>query len=342
MTKGKVKVLVLMGGPSEEHEVSLATGEGILKNLNPRKYRSIPVVITKERRWLLPQRDQKLLSSKTVSVLPEKKALEELRKEMRPDIIFVALHGKYGEDGTVQGLLESAGIPYTGSGILASALGMDKPRASAIFSQVGLRVPEFFVVRAQSRNFGMRAKKLGWPLVVKPSNHGSSVGVSIVKEKKELNAALENSFKHSSEAIIQKFVKGREFTCGVLERGGKIFPLPVTEILPKAGAFYDYRSKYASGGSQHIVGPRMPKHITKKIQDAACLAHQSIGCSGMSRSDFILADDGTLHILEINTIPGMTPTSLLPEAAKAAGINFSELLDIIIETAHANSHKRHN
>ena len=218
---------------------------------------------------------------------------------------------------------------------------MDKLHSLAIFRQAGLLVPDFEVIDKRSdlyshyRGPTSIVRKLGWPLVVKPSNHGSSVGISIVKNQKATEPALKEAFRYSEKVLLQKFIRGRELTCGILEdEKGRLIPLPPTEIIPKKGEFYDYHSKYDEGGSEHIVPPRgMPKKIINKIQGAACRAHSVLGCSGMSRSDFILGEDGKLYILEINTIPGMTRTSLLPEAAKATGIYFPQLLDMLIKNA---------
>jgi len=171
--------------------------------------------------------------------------------------------------------------------------------------------------------------------VVKPANQGSSVGISICQSKKELIRGIRKAFKYSSRVMVQKFIKGRELTCGVLEdKKGKLLALPPTEIIPQKGKFYDYKSKYDERGSRHFTPPRaLPRQVIKQIQKSACLAHRLIGCSAMSRSDFILGEDGRLYILEINTIPGMTKTSLLPEAARAAGIAFPRLLDLLIAQA---------
>lgn len=301
-----------MGGPPPEHEVSLNTGKEVCANLNTEKYLVSPLVIPKNGKWNLPR--------------------------VKPDVAFIAMHGAYGEDGTIQGLLETAKIPYTGSGVLASALGMNKPRSCAIFREAGLNVPEFKVIMTERLNLHNRDYRgptsIGWPKVVKPANHGSSIGVHIVKNRKELHAGIHDAFRYSDRVMIQEFIKGREITCGVLEKNNKLLPLPPMEILPKKGNFYDYKSKYDEGGSKHLIPPPgLSQKTIRAVQDAACRAHNVLGCYGMSRSDFILGDDGKLYILEINTIPGMTATSLLPEAAKAAGIDFFQLTDMLIVNA---------
>ena len=344
----KRRILVFMGGPSSEHEVSLNTGKEVIKNLDKQKYIAEPVVITKNGKWLMPPVKRLLLENSVLSsgagkslILAEPQALKKMNY-MKPDAVFIAMHGEFGEDGTVQGLLESFGIPYTGSGILASSLGMDKPRQSALFRQAGLDIPYFIVAQKdewkKNKNRILRgiAEKFVFPCVVKPANRGSSVGVSIVgSDPTKLESALNSAFSYSDSVLVQKFIKGREITCGVVENEkGLLLPLPPTEILAKAGAFYDYKSKYADGGSEHIIPPRnISMRLLKKIQDAACLTHNILGCRGMSRTDFILSPKGKLYVLEINTLPGMTSTSLLPEAAKTAGISFPKLLDLIIQSA---------
>ncbi len=336
--------MVLMGGPSSEYEVSLASAKNVIQALDPKKYLVKPVLINKTGRWLMAPSFQtplifsgKISESKSLTQTAVQTALNQ--SKARPDVVFIAIHGTYGEDGRVQAVLDLMGIPYTGSDVLASALGMDKPRASLAFREAGLLVPDFEVIDFRDlKNRKLIAKivkRLSFPLVVKPSNHGSSVGVSIVRGKKYLTVAIKEAFKYFHKIILQKFIKGREMTCGVLEdKKGKIISLPPTEIIPKIGTFYDYQAKYVEGGSEHITPPRnLSKKMIKKIQEASVLAHNVIGCSGMSRSDFILGEDGKLYILEINTIPGMTQTSLLPDAVKIAGISFSKFLDLTIGNA---------
>lgn len=338
MSKKKLSVWVLMGGPSAEHEVSLNTGRQVLQNLDTSKYHAQPVFINRRGHWLLPEKSVKLLGrirkqSQGLISMSQKEALK-IARQVKPHVVFIAMHGSFGEDGKVQAFLETVGLPYTGSGVLASALGMDKPISCSLFRQAGLLVPEFYVVTTRQSSAPIE-RKLGWPMVVKPANHGSSVGISIVQNKKHLRQAIKEAAQYSQRLILQKFISGRELTCGVLEGSrGRLKVLPPTEIIAKAGNFYDYKSKYNEGGSEHITPPRnMSVKVIKKIQDAACRAHSTLGCSGMSRSDFILGKDGKLYILEINTIPGMTRTSLLPDAARVQGIKFPRLLDLIIKSA---------
>lgn len=330
-------IIILAGGPSSEHEISLKTADEIAKNLDPRKYFANKVVVTKTGQWLIPQGTAKLISGHSKDlILPEKQALDKLMVK-NIDAVFIAMHGEYGEDGKVQGLLELSRIPYTGSGVLASALGMDKTRSLALLKSAGFFVPGFIELSSKStgrENFGKFFTIFKFPLVVKPVDRGSSVGVSIVKNKFDFLAAVKNAKKFSKRIMAQKYIDGREITCGVLEKSGKLIALPPVEIRPKADKFYDYKSKYSEGGSEHIIPPQnISKKLLNMIKNQAVLAHMMIGCSGMSRSDFILGKDGILYFLEINTIPGMTKTSLLPESAKVAGISFPRLLDCIIINA---------
>lgn len=259
-------------------------------------------------------------------------------------IAFIAMHGSYGEDGTIQGMLELAGMPYTGSGILASALAMDKVKSAEIFRAHGILTPKFVAFeKSDWKKYRSAVKKqigrLSYPLIMKPRDQGSSVGVSIVKSAAQLEKAVGIAFKYSNRAMAQQYIRGKEVTCAVIDRGVPLsaIALQPTEIIPKNSAFFDYRAKYTPGASQEITPPHLPKSVIKKIQRTALAAHTALGCSGMSRTDMILENPKSkvqspkLYVLEVNTIPGMTETSLLPQAAKACGIEFPELLERIIE-----------
>jgi D-alanine-D-alanine ligase len=341
----KLRVAVLMGGVSSERNVSLSTGKQILESLDRDKYDVIGV-------------DAAILPGSTLSQLKgadiEADALAEARdalaesatlvsisdilnsnKWVRPDVVFIALHGKYGEDGTVQGMLELWGIPYTGSGVLASALAMDKSMTKKIFAAEGIPTPESFdfVVKKgewDKTSIASKAENIGYPLIIKPNCQGSSFGMKKVNTPDELNIAIKQAAAYDERIIVERFLEGRELTVGVLGNDAP-FALPVIEIVPK-NEFYDYESKYSTGGSEHVVPAEISVEETAKAQELALKAHKAIGCRGMSRTDIILCD-GSMYVLEVNTIPGMTPTSLLPEAARVAGIPFAELLDMLIEYA---------
>jgi len=279
----KLRVGVLMGGDSCEREVSLMSGKEIIKNLDTKKYEVVEIVI--------PQ---------------------DLAKVKEVDMAFLALHGKGGEDGVIQGYLETLGIKYTGCGVLASAIGMNK---------------KFFKWVMEHNNILMPKTVSKAPCVVKPNCGGSSVGVSIVENENELSDAIELAKKYDSEIIIEEYIEGIEVSCGIL--GNEV--LPVIEIVSKKD-FFDYEAKYTEGMSEEICPARLSEEVSKKVQELTMRVFEMIGGKGYARVDFIIKDKRAF-LLEINTLPGMTPNSLLPKEAKAAGYSFSQMLDRIIESA---------
>ena len=248
------------------------------------------------------------------------------------DVAFLCLHGKMGEDGTVQGLLEMLGIPYTCSGVQASAIAMDKHKSKILYTEAGVPTPPSKLLK-KGEPYDLEALKseLGMPCVVKPATEGSALGVEIITDENELKAAIERVFEIDSIAVAEKFVEGTEITVAILGNDDP-YPLPVIQIVP-TGEFYDFHSKYAPGGSQHICPAPLPEGVTAASQKYAVMAHKALGCRGVSRSDFIIDNEDNPWILETNTIPGMTETSLLPDAARAAGIEFPELCKKLIEFA---------
>jgi D-alanine-D-alanine ligase len=326
--KNKLKTGVLLGGISSEREISLVTGEAVFSNLDRQKYNVQKIEMAPDGRLFL------------ISEKGKKRPLDLANKDKKLfDLIFIALHGEGGEDGTIQGMLEILGIPYIGSGILASATAMSKVHTGEIYKIYDLPTPEFvhFTKKEWKKEQSVILQKIqqtiGLPAVVKPVDQGSAVGVSIVKTEEELKKTITKTISKFNWLMVQKFIKGSEATCGVLEKKGKAFALPPTHILPQAGAFYDYKSKYKPGGSRHICPADFSPETNQKIQQLALKAHEILGCRGMSRTDIMVGESGDLYLLETNTIPGMTPTSLLPEAAEKAGISFSEMLDLIIEAS---------
>jgi D-alanine-D-alanine ligase len=340
--QSKLRVAVLMGGISSERDISLSTGKQILQSLDPEKYEAIGVDAA-----LMPGSSRSKLKGaandiSTVAeagkVLAESNALVSVDaiagdgSSQRPDVVLIALHGKFGEDGTVQGMLDLLGVPYTGSGVLASALCMDKSMTKNVLASDGIPVPEsvdFTVVKGQwDRDAVAEAVgRIGYPVVVKPSRQGSTIGMTKVNSADGLNNAISEAAAYDEQIIVEQFIRATELTVGVLGTNNPQ-ALPVIEIVPKGG-FYDYEAKYAPGGSEHFIPARIGDAETKQAQEIAVKAFKSLGCRGMARVDIMLSDNG-MYVLEVNTIPGMTPTSLLPEAAKAKGIGFSELLDTII------------
>jgi D-alanine-D-alanine ligase len=301
----KKKIGVLMGGLSSEREVSLASGSAVLKALVDRGYDAVAIDVGRD-------------------------AGERIRKA-GIEVAFNALHGKFGEDGAIQGLLEIMGVPCTGSGILASAMGMNKIVSKALFRAYGLPLGPFSVVSRGDREALKTAEKeIGYPLVVKPSSEGSSVGVSLVRGSEELEPAAKLAFQYDPEIIVERYIKGMEVQVGILgERA-----LGAIEIVPK-DVFYSYKAKYEKGGSDHFFPARVPDEVYRRTLDAGLLAHRALGCRGYSRVDFIIGNDGVPYILEVNTLPGMTATSLLPEIAQGAGIPFPSLVEEILRLAIA-------
>ncbi|OGN01645.1 MAG: hypothetical protein A3G51_04110 [Candidatus Yanofskybacteria bacterium RIFCSPLOWO2_12_FULL_43_11b] len=319
-----LRVGVLMGGPSSEHDVSLNTGQNVIENLDKAKYEPVVIKISKTGKWF----------SGSKPTTPDK--VFKLC-----DVVFNALHGTFGEDGKIQGILEHSGVKYTGSGIAGSAIAMDKFHSREIFKLAGLNVPRTMKLKrgenyaAQLSFFINKIVKL--PVVVKPCSSGSSVGIQIVENVAKLEKAVVAAFKLDKFVLVEEFIKGRELTCGVLDNlnGQQVSALPVTEIIPvKNHKFFNYDAKYKTGHSNEITPAPLDEALTKKVQDIAVRAHQVLGCSGYSRTDMILKQgNGTIYILETNTLPGLTKNSLLPKAAQTAGLTFTQLLDKVIESS---------
>ncbi len=297
------KVAVLYGGPSTERDVSLRTGKACADALVAKGY--------------------------DVTLVDVDAELAARLREKRIDVAFNALHGRWGEDGCVQGLLEVMRIPYTGSGVLASAMGMDKLVAKAMFGKLGLSLIDYVAFPAE-RAAEIRAADLpfGIPCVVKPSGEGSSVGVHLVKDAAKLSAACQDAATFKGDVIVERYVKGTEVNVAVLD--GKA--LGAIEIVP-ANEFYDYAAKYTAGTTQYFYPARIPEAHRARVMDAAEKAHRGLGCAGVTRVDFIVAPDGTPYILEINTLPGMTGTSLVPKIAAGLGIAFPDLCERILDGA---------
>lgn len=298
-----------MGGKSDEREISLSTGRQIMSALDQEKYDAFAV-------------DTACIGTGG----PEAACL--FGGEGRPDVAFIALHGKFGEDGTIQGLLELVGIPYVGSGVLASALAMDKIMARKMLAAEGIPVPGGLAVdRCDRETLLNDVAALGYPVVVKPSRQGSTIGLGIARDETALVEAVETALKYDSDVLLEQFVSGIEITAPVLGNDD-LEVLPMVEIIPEGG-FYDYHAKYTPGATEEIVPARLSKEIYVRCEELATACHRALGCEGMSRTDMIISGED-IYVLEVNTIPGMTPTSLLPRSAQAAGIEFPALLDRLI------------
>lgn len=300
------RVAVLYGGISAEREVSIATGKQVVAALRAAGFAVTPIEATAD------------LGALVAALTPA------------PDVVFNALHGRFGEDGSIQGVLDWMGIPYTHSGVRASALAMDKTAAKAVFRAHGLPVAESRVV---SRGELEAADPMPMPYVLKPVNEGSSVGVHIVKAGDNRRAEIARNWRFGETIMAERFVAGRELTVGVM--GDRA--LAVTDILADAGTFYDYESKYAEGGSRHVIPAQLHPDAYARALEVALAAHRALGCRGASRADFRYDDTkgepGELILLEVNTQPGLTPTSLLPEQAAHCGVPFPELCAWMVREA---------
>jgi len=291
-----------MGGLSAEREVSLKSGMAVHQALVAQGFNAVAVDVGRD----LPQ-------------VLHREGIEAA---------FIALHGRYGEDGCVQGLLELMQIPYTGSGVLASALAMHKLYSKQTFAANGILTAPFHCFR-RGEMVALPELSFGLPLVVKPVQEGSSVGISIVKEERELAAALSLAFQHDDEILVEQYIKGQEVQVGILDN----LPVGAIEIVPK-NEFYDFEAKYTDGMAEHIFPARLDSNLYEKAQQVGLKAHQALGCRGYSRVDLLVTPEGECFVLEVNTLPGMTALSLLPEiAAKGAGLSFEELVKRIIESA---------
>lgn len=304
--KGK-KIAVLMGGESKERDISLRTGNAVTEGLRRRGYDVMPIDVVN--------------GEQLVTALLQQK----------PDAAVIALHGKIGEDGCVQGLLEVLRIPYTGGGVLASSVGMDKVVCKQLARELHIPVPRDWTFCAETNNpdtFAVDAA-VAFPVIVKPAREGSTINMTIVQRAAELPEAIRTALKSDGKIVIEQFVKGREVTVGVLNGEA----LPVLEIAPKSG-FYDYASKYTKGMTEYIVPARIGAEIAEKLQLWSERLYRQIECDGTARADFIVVSDAEAVFLEINTIPGMTATSLLPKAASAIGIDFKNLCLNLVRLAY--------
>lgn len=308
--RAEMKIAVLAGGISDEREISLASGQNVASSLREGGYGAVEVVDP---------------GSKTF--------LEDLSNGGY-DVAFVALHGRGGEDGMTQHILEYLGIPYTGSSPLASGIAMDKDLSKVMYARAGLPIaPSVTFGRDDMLSIEEIVEKVGPQSFVKPVVNGSSYGISLVKDPSELAGAIETAFKHGEKVMVERRVFGTECTVGVIGDGDSLRALPVVEIcMPKQADFYDLEVKYVDPTEIHRIPARLPEDVYKTVQDLACKAHRALGLYGISRTDIIVTEDGPV-ILETNNIPGMTPTSLIPDEARHAGIPFHELCSELIELA---------
>lgn len=312
MNKNDV-VAVIMGGPSAEREISLITGAAIAGALREKGYNVAEIDL-------------------------EPKKLAEQLEVCGAKVVFNAVHGMYGEDGRLQTLLEMLEMPYTGSGMLASALGMDKAASKRIMQAADISTPKALIfVKGEARDFTCEIlaalKKM--PVVVKPATQGSSIGVEIVKNEADIADAMQKAFTYSREVVVEEFIQGKELTVSIMQVDGKAVALPVINIVPHSGV-YDFHSKYTKGETEYLVPAPLDEVTTRQVQELAVATYRVLGCSGVARVDVMLDEAGKGYVLEANTVPGMTATSLVPKAAAAVGISFPELCEKILLSASLN------
>ncbi|MDP3900564.1 MAG: D-alanine--D-alanine ligase family protein [bacterium] len=347
----KKRILLLFGGPSSEHEVSLQSAKSVYSNLNRDKYEILPVGIDKNGQWFFANTQDfiidnvdylktKLNTDKMKLVTLERKDDQFFLQNIagdevaQVDLVLPVLHGPFGEDGQLQAELENIGVPYVFSDSKSSSLAMDKIRSKDLVKKNNITVAPEIILR-KGDNFDPKdiIEKLSLPIVIKPNELGSSVGVTIAKNEKDLAQGIAAGFVYGNTVLLEKFIAGRELTVAVI---GNDTPqaLPVIEIIPKTSDWFDYQAKYSTGGSAEVCPAEIPDEVRSRVQRDAIKAFEIIGCRDLARVDFIWSkDDDELYFLEINTIPGMTDASLTPKAAKAANMSFKEFLDKIIEIA---------
>jgi D-alanine-D-alanine ligase len=324
-----------MGGRSSEREVSLTSGRSVLEALDPERYEISEIEIGANGKWQLPRVAQQAeLGRGPALPVPAANGVQPFAEI---DVVFPVLHGPFGEDGTVQGLLELAGIAYVGAGVAASALCMDKDLFKSVMRDKG--IPVAASVTARASDSAEITSPFGFPCVVKPARLGSSVGITIAKTPEEFSRAVELAFEHDEKILVEEFLHGVEVECSVLGNEQPIASVP-GEIVPLASDWYDYEAKYAEGGMELVVPPRIPDETSRRVQELAVAAFVAADCEGMARVDFFVRPDGEVVVNELNTIPGFTATSVYSKLFEASGISYGELLDRLVELALERRERR--
>jgi D-alanine-D-alanine ligase len=354
MKNKKIRLGVLFGGKSAEHEVSLISAKNVIEALDPKKYDIFLIGIDKTGEWRLrdgyaylmnadnPKLIQLNEAKESLALVPKQDRKEivsysgnQLQESLQLDVIFPVLHGPYGEDGTVQGLLKLANIPFVGAGVLGSAVGMDKDVMKRLLRDAKIPIANFVSLHDYQKNrfsFENLAEELGLPFFVKPANLGSSVGISKVKNKESFEAAIASAFQYDRKVLIEEFIPGREMICSVLGNDDPVVSLP-GEIIPNH-EFYSYEAKYLDKeGANYKIPVELPQDLIDKLQQIAIDSYRVLCCEGMARVDFFLKENGEIIVNEINTIPGFTRISMYPKLWVASGLPFSKLIDKLIELA---------
>ncbi|MFA5936968.1 MAG: D-alanine--D-alanine ligase [Candidatus Paceibacterota bacterium] len=350
MAKNKLKIGVVFGGKSVEHEVSLLSAQNVINALDKSKYEIVPISIDKMGKWLLNVNSNYLLNNNNAELIKLNKSsskevvllshhsgnltdINNTKSSQKLDVIFPVLHGAYGEDGSIQGLLKLAGVPFVGAGVLGSAVGMDKDVMKRLLKEASIPIGEFLVFKIGEKISFQKVKRfLDLPIFIKPANTGSSVGVKKVTNEKEFKDALKNAFQYDLKIVIEKEIKGQEIECSVLGNDMPMASIP-GEVIPK-NDFYSYEAKYIrKDGATILIPANISKNTTKKVQSLAIKVFKTLNCEGMARVDFFVKKNGEVLVNEINTLPGFTAISMYPKMWEASGLPIAKLLDKLIELA---------
>ena len=339
----KINILIVSGGSSNERQISLQSGKEVFKHLPFERYSIRQLEINQNNQWILSD-EIKYFNSKTnklkFNLLPSDIIKNQMKKV---DVIFLALHGAIGEDGKIQSLFEMLNIPYTGSGVLASALGMDKQRCRSFISQYGIMIPKTIIIPKNitlSEIEKLVKESFNYPCVVKPNQSGSSIGITLVKNSLTLSVAIEEARKHDTVVLIEEYIKGREITCAIIGNtsNGNLISFPPVEIIPE-NDFFDFQSKYESTKTQEICPAKIGHELIEEVKRISFVIHQMLGCNGLTRCDFILKNN-IFYFLEINTAPGLTAQSICPKAALVYGWSLDKLMDKIVTLALENEENK--
>lgn len=334
----KKNIAIIFGGNNSEHEVSLSSAGAVAGAIDKNKYNVIYVAILKNGNWIIGPQAKKYLKDKKDAQLLKKNDIAKFVGKVNKkkiDLVVPILHGEYGEDGRLQGFLDILNVPYVFSGHSAHALGMNKSKTKKIMENIGVQIiPGCTIDKGEKYNISKIIQKFGLPLFVKPNNAGSSVGISKVENKNNLIEAIEKAFKYGNQVVIEKMIEGRELTVAIIEHNGEQSVLPVIEITANSNNWYDYDSKYKTGGSEHVCPANIPREVETIAKKYASKSFDEVGCRHLARTDLLWDDKvNEVYFLEINTIPGMTGTSLVPDAAREAGISFDKLINNLIKNS---------
>jgi D-alanine-D-alanine ligase len=309
------KIALIFGGPGKEHEVSFSSAKNILENIDRNSFNVLEVCVTKDKKYKIGNQ-----------IFDEDDGIEEIKKS-GIEVVFPIIHGTYGEDGELQEKLEQAGIKFVGSSSKVSALTIDKSKTNSVLEESGIKIPKSKIISQDDINFDCQ-----YPIIVKPVDEGSSVDLFKFENEIDFKNEIDFIFRNHTQMLVQEFIKGREFTCGVIEKEGEVIPLIATEVILTKGELFDYEAKYTNGGCKEVTPAEVDDAIMKRLQELAVSCHKVLECKSISRTDIIFKNED-FYVLEINTVPGMTKTSFIPQQAKVCGYEMKELIRLLINSA---------